>query len=108
MVERYYNEKGEMGVLLSKRQGYGFAGWRDAEMAIDERVINKFLEKPMQAQEFCSFLESLGYGKISMDQYEYKGLTLEFVPKGSIFTIVSDDGYEEISIVDLNNGYFKA
>ena len=108
MVERYYNEKGEMGVLLSKREGNGFSSSRALEMAIDERIINKFLEKPISAQEFIDFIMSLGYGRIKMTEWEYEGLTLEFVPKGSIFTITETDGYEYISIVDLNNGYFKA
>lgn len=94
--ERYYNENGDMGVLVSLNK-YSFAS-DDLEMATDKRVIDIF-------RRFCSkdkdnhliienyrtldaierSLEDLGYTEV--DLYEDMELTLMFIPIGKKFTV---------------------
>lgn len=94
--ERYYNENGDMGVLVSLNK-YSFAS-DDLEMATDKRVIDIF-------RRFCSkdkdnhliienyrtldaierSLEDSGYTEV--DLYEDMELTLMFIPIGKKFTV---------------------
>ena len=39
MVEKYYNENGELGVLISPGFGAGWSSWNCDEIAFDKRVV---------------------------------------------------------------------
>ena len=93
MVEKYYNENDELGVLVSVGFGAGWSTWNDEELAYDKRIIEKWLEG-MSANEMCEYIESLGYGRPYMGGYGQ--LDLEFIPRGTTFCIHEYDGYETI------------
>lgn len=104
MVERYYNEDGEVGILVSYGYGAGWSTWNDKELAYDKRIIEKWLEK-VSADEMCSYVKSLGYIKPYMGGY--KQLELVFVPRGTLFRIDEYDGAEALETFD-NAGFIMA
>lgn len=93
MVEKYYNEKGELGVLISGCWGAGWSTWNDEELAYDKRIVEKWLDG-VSASEMCTYIESLGYAYPYMGGY--KNLRLEFIPRGTMFCIHEYDGRESI------------
>lgn len=97
MVERYYNENNELGVLVSYGYGAGWSTWNDKELAYDKRIVEKWLEN-VSADEMCDFVESLGYDRPYMGGY--KNLDLKFVPRGTLFRIHEYDGYESIETLE--------
>ena len=40
MVEKYYNENGELGVLYSPGFGAGWSTWHNEELAYDKSTVN--------------------------------------------------------------------
>lgn len=97
MVEKYYNEDGELGVLVSYGYGAGWSTWNDKELAYDKRIVDKWLEN-VSVDEMCNFVESLGYKRPYMGGY--RQLKLEFVPRGTVFHIDEYDGYESIETME--------
>ena len=93
MVEKYYNEDNELGVLVSYGFGAGWSTWNDKELAYDKRIIEKWLEG-ISSDEMCDYVESLGYRRPYMGGYE--DLELEFIPCGTMFCIHEYDGAESI------------
>lgn len=93
MVERYYNENGELGVLISVGFGAGWSTWNDTEIAYDKRIIEKWLEN-ISSDEMCDYIENLGYARPYMGGYE--NLRLEFIPRGTMFCIHEYDGAESV------------
>ena len=97
MVEKYYNENNELGVLVSGGFGAGWSTWNDKELAYDKRIIEKWLEN-VSSDEMCNYVESLGYARPYMGGY--RQLDLEFVPRGTVFRIYEYDGHESIETID--------
>lgn len=97
MIERYYNEKNELGVLVSGGFGAGWSTWNSKELAYDKRIVEKWL-KGVSSDEMCNFVESLGYPSPYMGGY--KQLELEFVPRGTVFRIHEYDGSESIEALE--------
>lgn len=93
MVEKYYNENGELGVLISVGYGAGWSTWNNEELAYDKRIIEKWLERPT-ADEMSDYVGSLGYKRPYMGGYS--SLRLEFVPRGTLFCIHEYDGAESV------------
>ena len=93
MIEKYYNEKDELGVLVSYGFGSGWSTWNNEELAYDKRIIEKWLEK-VSADEMCDYIVSLGYDEPHMGGYYSLGL--EFIPRGTLFCIHEYDGAESI------------
>jgi hypothetical protein len=93
MVERYYNENGELGVLISVGFGAGWSTWNDEDIAYDKRIIEKWLEGTT-SNDMCDYIESLGYRRPYMGGY--RDLRLKFIPRGTMFCIDEYDGAESI------------
>lgn len=100
MVEKYYNENDELGVLVSAGYGAGWSTWNDGELAYDKRIVEKWLED-ISANEMCDYIESLGYARPYMGGY--RGLDLKFIPRGTVFCIHEYDGYETIETPETMN-----
>jgi hypothetical protein len=97
MVEKYYNENDELGVLISVGWGAGWSTWNNEELAYDKRIIEKWLKK-VSADEMCEYVESLGYARPYMGGYD--DLRLRFIPRGTMFCIHEYDGAESIETPD--------
>lgn len=93
MMEKYYNENDELGVLISVGFGAGWSTWNDEGLAYDKRIIEKQLEKAT-SDEMRDYIESLGYRRPYMGGYD--DLCLEFIPRGTMFCIHEYDGAESI------------
>lgn len=94
MVEKYYNEKDELGVLISPGFGAGWSTWNDTEIAYDKRIIEKWLKGNTSSEEMADYIKTLGYSKPYMGGYY--NLVLKFVPRGTMFCICEYDGAETI------------
>lgn len=94
MIERYYNEKGELAVLISKGFGAGWSTWHDTSrnIALDRRIIEYFLENGNN--NIGDFIKSIGYKDVYLGGAN--GLKIEWVPKGTRFTIDGYNGNEYI------------
>ena len=97
VVEKYYNENDELGVLVSYGFGAGWSTWNSKELAYDKRIIEKWLKK-VTSDEMCDYIESLGYRRPYMGGYE--NLELEFIPRGTMFCIHEYDGAESIETIE--------
>ena len=112
MIEKYYNENGEIGVLVSYGYGAGWSTWYDdLDLALDKRIIEKFLELSSKdieykvaEKEMKDYLENLGYKNVFCGGLE--GLTLEYVSPGTPIKINEydgakslEEGYSEFTII---------
>ena len=57
MVEKYYNENRELGVLISPGFGAGWSSWSCDEIAFDKRVVEYWLNENPSSDEMYEFLE---------------------------------------------------
>ena len=94
MVEKYYNENDELGVLISGGFGAGWSTWNDAEIAYDKRIVEYWLNESPSSYEMANFVASLGYRKPYMGGYG--SLRIEYIPRGDMFCIHEYDGSESI------------
>ena len=97
--ERYYNENGELGILMSCGDN-AFAS-ENLEMATDKRVIDFIMHHaesinnwavmvPREKQDMIKqFLIDLGYDYLS--SLSDIAFSLEFVPIGAKFQVVADE-----------------
>lgn len=100
-MEKYIKD-GKVGVLVSYGFGAGWSTWNTIDIALDKKVIEKFLEiKDMDNYEEAKFemekyMESIGYEEVYLGGLD--GLTLEMVDEGSAIKINEYDGSESLEI----------
>ena len=116
-MEKYYNDKSELGILISPGWGAGWSTWykdfdnKEGEqryaIALDKRVIEFWTnhkydkektETINETYKMQDFLESIGYDNVYMGGYAQ--LELVFIPKGQLFCILEHDGYESIETLE--------
>jgi len=96
MVERYYNEAGEVGILYSPGYGAGWSTWGCADMAVDARLVSAFDNRDLKLLE-----------QLAEELYpnEYLGgmedLEVKWLEKGTKFRISEYDGFEAIVELDM-------
>ena len=112
-IEYYYNDKGEIGILVSYGYGAGWSSWSEygIKLAVDKRIIEKFNEHIDDDEwcreigsfhdndiqtEFQNFLSSIGYDNVYLGGL--KDCKLVFVPKGSAVRITEYGGNENLEI----------
>ena len=112
-IEYYYNDKGEIGILVSYGYGAGWSSWSEygIKLAVDKRIIEKFNEHINNDEwrmaidsfhdndvqtEFQNFLSSIGYDNVYLGGL--KDCKLVFVPKESAVRITEYDGNENLEI----------
>ena len=112
-IEYYYNDKGEIGILVSYGYGAGWSSWSEygIKLAVDKRIIEKFLEH-IHDKEWCNAISSFGDNIIKKEFSDYLssigydnvflgGLVqcnLEYVPLGSAVRITEYDGAESLEV----------
>ena len=70
-MEKYYNEKGEVGVLISPGWGASWSTWYDNyAIAFDKRIIEYWLHNNPSENEMKYFLNSIG-NKLSNGLFIY-------------------------------------
>ena len=112
-IEYYYNDKGEIGILVSYGYGAGWSSWSEygIKLAVDKRIIEKYNEHIDDDEwcreigsfhdndiqtEFQNFLSSIGYDNVYLGGL--KDCKLVFVPKGSAVRITEYGGNENLEI----------
>lgn len=93
-MEKFYNENGDLAVLISPDYGVGWSTVNDERIAYDKRIIEYWLNESPSSNEMEEFLISLGYDHTHMDGYD--SLIIEYIPKGTMFYIDECDGSESI------------
>lgn len=103
MTEKYYNEKGEVGVLYSPGFGAGWSTWNSGEaeeLIFDKTLVEMILEKKPQ-EEIEKYVEEKWGDDIYTGGLE--GVCVKFLPKGTAFVIEEYDGSESIATRDSTN-----
>lgn len=94
-VEKYYNEQGEVGVLISPGFGAGWSTWAHSES--DDIVFDKTIVEMVIGGKHHSLIE-----KYAREKYKdicvagADQLVVEFVPENTKFSISVYDGYERL------------
>lgn len=85
------------GVLISEYYGVGWGTENGLSLATDPRIVKKWVYERPSKREMKRFIKSLGYkGWINMAAYDK--LSVQYIPKGARYRIVSDNGFEELII----------
>lgn len=98
-VERYYNNDGQLAVLISHGFGAGWSTWNEygIELAIDKRIVEAKLRDTYKCgDELDKFLESIGYHGIYTGGWD--DILIHWVDKGTMFKIDEYDGAESIDL----------
>lgn len=94
-VERYYNEKNELGVLYSPEFGGGWSTESYEELAYDKRIVEYWLTEHPSIDEMEDFMKNIGYKSPYLPS-GYFNLKIAWIPKGTLFYIENYDGAETI------------
>lgn len=109
VVERYYNDKGEVGVIYSPGHGAGWSTWSDEEirefMIFDKTLVKLVLENDLET------VRSLVDNRADiMDVHAYTDadkLEVVFFSKGNTIHISECHGYESVCEVDIQENTYK-
>lgn len=101
MVEKYYNEKGEVGVIYSPGYGAGFSTWHeDKNICFDKNVIQMILDNDQKGVE--------NYCKENGIYYDGDQLEVRWLQSGTAFIITEYDGYETVEIMSYPDSFQMA
>ena len=102
MIEKYYNEKGEVGVLLSPEYGGGWYTWGRLDVENPEELIfDKTLIEMILNKRTCEEIEKYVLNRWpEMDSASIDDLSVEFLPKGTVFRINEYDCNEYLEFRD--------
>lgn len=109
MIEKYYNEKGEVGVVYSPGFGAGWYTWNDIddegdskELVFDKTLVKMILEHK-SSEEMKEYVEKKWGNTV------YCGglgaCEVAFLPEGTEFVIEEYDGSERIVTKDDTNWF---
>jgi hypothetical protein len=103
-VERYYNEKNELGVLYSPGFGGGWSTESYEEFAYDKRIVEYWLTEHPLRDDMEEFIENIGYKNPYLSMYGYYNLEIAWIPKGTLFYI---ENYNEAETI-IQEGFIVA
>jgi len=101
-MEKYENDKGQIGVLVSGGFGAGWSSWNSDKdfMAMDKTLVKMRLDEATEA-------EVVKYCKKIVGTAPYMGgwanVEVEWVDKGTVFKIDEYDGSEGLEFMDSMN-----
>ncbi len=97
MVEKYYNDEGEVAVLYSPGYGMGWYSWysRDSSILFDKEIVKAILDKDF---ELAKKIIEVHYPHVQTGGV-YQ-LEIEWMNPGTCFNIKDHDGYERIEYCD--------
>lgn len=103
-MERYYDEEGNLVVLVSPGYGAGWSTWDRPEIALDKRIVEYFIKNHPTEEEMEKFIQELGYDPYMGGYDQLKAMP---IPHGTLFQIREYDGSEYIETFD-ESGWIKA
>ena len=95
MIEKYYNEKGEAAVLITRNYGTGWSTRKHFELCCDKHIVEKFLTNCSEEEMYRFLIEDMGYDE-DIDMGGYDDLEIVWVPAGTKFHIIEYDGLESV------------
>ena len=106
MVDKYYNEKGEVGVIISRDYGAGWYSWnRNCQDILFDKELVAMILHAKTCGHFYSELEQIK--KYVEEKYPECyiggldcGIDVEFVPQGTNFVVREYDGAESIEYIN--------
>lgn len=103
MIEKYYNENGQVGVIVSPGYGAGFSTWaHDPQICFDKDIIELVLNDDMVK------IAKLMVEKYPKDFFSCRQLRVEFLEPGTVFRINEYDGFEELVVINYPNDFLIA
>lgn len=101
-MEKYYNENGDVAVLVSYGYGAGWSTWLpDKTSLFNPRIVKAVLDE-------VDNLEEIAKSEYPNENVEgVDCLSVEWIPKGTLFRINEDYGAEFLEIYSPEN-YFIA
>lgn len=121
-LEYYYDEDGDIIVLISEQFG---SGWSTSngdkiELAVDKRIV-EFFFKHIDDSDYMRKLSSFNDNEVKTESKKYfasmgykdvcflgaKDIDFYCVPKGSKIEIREYDGREELIVLGLNDGFVQ-
>lgn len=102
-VDRYFNNEGKVGVLVSGGFGAGYSTWNDDDLK-EFLIFDKTNVELVIKGDYEGLKKRLEALSSSLGEYiSYHGvddLSVEFLPKGAAFKIREYDGNERIELLD--------
>lgn len=99
MVEKYYNEKGEVAVLYSPEFGAGWYTWNtefeNSEGLLFDKTLVEMVLKRTPKDEVKEYVNEK-WGDVYMGGYD--DIEVKFLPEGTAFQVTEYDGCESIVI----------
>lgn len=121
-LEYYYNEDGDIVVLISEQFGSGWSTSNGGkiELAVDKRIVEFFL-KHIDDSDYMQKLSSFNDNEVKTEAKKYfasmgykdvcffgaEDIDFYCVPKGSKIEIREYDGDEELIVLGLNDGFVQ-
>lgn len=105
--ERYINEDGKIGVLVSGDYGAGFSTWNSEyyEFLCTDKTLVEMCINDKKEDDVGAYLESKG---IDCFLDGWSDCRVEFVSKKTSFRIEEHDGYESIYIISEDSSIITA
>lgn len=102
-MEKYYNEDGHVGVVISPGFGAGWSTWAEDDIKLfctmDKTIVEMALAST-SSDDVKKYIED----KFGKDQYIYIGwwndVEVVFLPVGTAFYINEYDGHESLKTAD--------
>lgn len=100
-MNKYYNDQGQVGVILSSGWGAGWSTWNPQypDMLFDKDIIELLLEHATDDQIVEVAKEK--YPEAYLGGVD--GLTVMFLAPGTAFMVQENDGSESVMIRDKQN-----
>lgn len=102
MVDKYYNENGEVGVIVSRGYGAGWYSWnRDTQYGTDilfDKTLVEMILNKTKIEEIEKYVDTK-YPDCYSGGIE-DSLDVEFMPEGSHFIVEEYDGAEHIEYIE--------
>ena len=100
VFEKYYNEDGQVGVLVSRGFGAGWSTWNDDSelFMMDSNLIQMKLDEKSDEDAKIYLLDKLGVRHVCVLGWD--DCEVVFLNKGTAFVINEYDGSESLDIIN--------
>lgn len=98
-VEKFFDEKGEVGVVYSSRSRVGWSSWyHGSEHTVEEMIFDKGLVEVVLLGSSKDVREYVA-DHFPDTYFSGQDLSVRFLPPGTCFEVVEDDGCESVKVV---------
>ena len=101
-MKKYTNESGQVGIIVSYGFGAGFSTWADDDeqfFSMDKGLVDLCLKKA-SSEEAEAYIKSIKGDNYYIYMGGWEDCEVEWVDKGTKFTIHEYDGSESLRMID--------